>query len=48
MRGEGVYADQIHSMMAMALRRSGTPNNRPALSPDHFENASNAQMSLFG
>jgi DNA repair photolyase len=47
MRGEGVFADQIHSMMAIALRRAGTPNDRPALSTDSFRRASDPQLSLF-
>jgi hypothetical protein len=48
MRGEGVFADQIHSMMALALRRAGTPNDRPMLSTDAFRRAPDTQLSLFG
>jgi DNA repair photolyase len=47
MRGEGVFAEQIHAMMAIALRRAGTPNDRPALSTDSFRRASDPQLSLF-
>jgi len=48
MRGEGVYAEQIHAMMALALRRAGTPNDRPSLSTDAFRRGSDPQLSLFG
>ncbi len=48
MRGEGVFAEQIHSMMALALRRAGTPNARPSLSTDAFRQASDKQLPLFG
>jgi DNA repair photolyase len=47
-RGEGVYAQQIHAMLALALRRSGTPNHRPVLSCEAFRRASDPQLSLFG
>jgi DNA repair photolyase len=48
MRGEGPFAEQIHAMMALALRRAGTPNDRPVLSTDGFRRTADRQLALFG
>jgi DNA repair photolyase len=44
--GEGVFAEQIHSMFEVACRRAGIPNNRRPLSTAAFRRFT-PQMELF-
>jgi DNA repair photolyase len=47
MRGEGVFAEQIKSMFALACRRSGVEFGGLELSTSGFRRAAEAQLSLF-
>jgi DNA repair photolyase len=49
MKGSGVYADQIHSLFDLALRRAGfdPEAERPALSTAAFRRPGDAQLQLF-
>jgi DNA repair photolyase len=47
MRGEGVFAEQIKSMFALACRRSGMEFGGFELSTSSFRKAGRAQLSLF-
>jgi len=47
MRGEGVYADQIEAMFAVACRKAGLDGNAPQLSTAAFRRCSGRQLSLF-
>ncbi len=47
MRGEGVYADQIEAMFAVACRKAGLDGNAPQLSTAAFRRSSGRQLSLF-
>lgn len=47
MKGQGVYADQIKSMFAMACRRAGVPNTGAPLSTESFRRPYAEQPSLF-
>ena len=46
MRGEGVYAEQIHALFELARRRAGLANERPPLSTAAFRRPGTAQLSL--
>jgi DNA repair photolyase len=48
MRGDGVYAEQIHKMFDVASRRTGLNLGRVELSTDAFRVPAGAQLSLFG
>jgi DNA repair photolyase len=47
MKGQGVYADQIRSMFALACKRAGIAGNRTTLSIEHFRRPHGDQPSLF-
>jgi DNA repair photolyase len=47
MRGEGIFAEQIRSLFALACRKAGIDGRGPALSTAAFRPPSNSQMSLF-
>jgi DNA repair photolyase len=47
MRGEGVFADQIHALFELARRRAGIGNERPGLSAASFRRPGDAQLGLF-
>jgi DNA repair photolyase len=46
MRGEGIFADQIHQMFQVARRRVGLPEDGPALSTAAFRRPEGAQLAL--
>jgi DNA repair photolyase len=47
MRGEGLFAEQIESLFALACRKAGIDGRGPSLSSAAFRVPSNAQLSLF-
>jgi DNA repair photolyase len=47
MRGEGIFADQIRSLFALACRKAGLDGRGPRLSTAAFRVPSEAQLSLF-
>lgn len=47
MRGEGIFAEQIQSLFALACRKAGIDGRGPALSTAAFRIPSQAQLSLF-
>ncbi|GAB1490033.1 PA0069 family radical SAM protein [Opitutaceae bacterium] len=47
MRGEGVFAEQIHDLFAVAARRVGLNQERSHLSIAHFRRPGGVQMNLF-
>ena len=47
MRGQGIYATQIHDLFELARKRHGFSDERPALSAASFRRPSDAQLSLF-
>jgi DNA repair photolyase len=47
MRGEGLFADQIRSLFALACRKAGIDGRGPALSTAAFRVPSASQLSLF-
>jgi DNA repair photolyase len=47
MRGEGVYAEQIHALFELARRRAGLAGERPPLSAAAFRRPGQAQLALF-
>jgi DNA repair photolyase len=48
MRGEGIFAEQIEALFALACRKAGIDGRGPTLSTAAFHVASDAQLSLFG
>jgi DNA repair photolyase len=46
MRGEGVYADQIHALFALACRRAGLAGERAPLSTAAFRRPGGTQLQL--
>ncbi len=46
MRGQGLYADQIHQLFRLACRKHGIANQRPELSTQHFRRQPD-QLDLF-
>jgi DNA repair photolyase len=48
MRGEGLYAEQIGSLFALAARRAGLARRGPALSTRAFRRPGGSQLALFG
>jgi DNA repair photolyase len=46
MRGEGLYAKQLHDLFALAERRAGLDGERPVLSTEHFRRPGDNQMEL--
>jgi len=47
MRGEGVYAEQLHNLFEVARRKAGFPDEVPALSAASFRRPSGPQLDLF-
>ena len=47
MRGEGLFAEQIRSLFALACRKAGIDGRGPALSTAAFRTPSHRQLSLF-
>jgi len=47
MRGEGIFAEQIEALFALACRKAGLTGRGPALSTAAFRVPSEAQLSLF-
>jgi len=47
-KGEGVFAEQIRSLFAVACRRAGIAGHHTELSSDSFRRPDGPQMSLFG
>lgn len=47
MRGEGIFAEQIRSLFALACRKAGIDGRGPALSTAAFRMPSNSQLPLF-
>jgi DNA repair photolyase len=47
MRGEGIFAEQIRLLFALACRKAGIDRRGPALSIAAFRLPSNSQLSLF-
>jgi hypothetical protein len=46
MRGEGIFADQIEAMLAVACRKAGIDGGAPQLSTAAFRRGSGRQLSL--
>jgi DNA repair photolyase len=46
MQGSGIFADQIGQMFAVACRKAGLPEERTALSTEHFRRPGGLQMEL--
>lgn len=46
MRGEGIFADQISQMFAVACRKAGLPEERGTLSTAHFRRPGGLQLDL--
>lgn len=47
MRGEGIFAEQIEALFALACRKAGIDGRGPTLSTAAFRIPANAQLSLF-
>jgi len=47
MRGEGVFAEQIHQLFAVSLHREGFADRMPGLSTAAFRNPAGAQLEMF-
>jgi hypothetical protein len=47
MRGEGIFADQIEALFALACRKAGIDGRGAALSTAAFRVPSEAQLPLF-
>ncbi|MBL9203226.1 MAG: PA0069 family radical SAM protein [Opitutaceae bacterium] len=47
LRGEGIFAEQIRDLFAVAARRAGLNQERLALNPAHFRRAGGEQLTLF-
>jgi DNA repair photolyase len=47
MRGEGIFAEQIHDLFRAAARRSGLSLDEIGLSAAHFRRPGGAQLELF-
>ena len=48
MRGEGVYAEHVKAVIALARKRAGLERERSVLSTEHFRRPGAQQMDLFG
>jgi len=46
MRGEGIFADQLHQMFEVARRKAGLPEDGPQLSIAAFRRPEGAQLAL--
>ena len=47
MRGEGIFAEQIHDLFAVAARRAGLNREPGHISTEHFRRPGGVQMDLF-
>lgn len=47
MRGEGIFAEQIHDLFAAAARRAGLNREHPGVSTAHFRRPGGVQLNLF-
>ena len=47
MKGEGIFAEQIHDLFATAARRAGLNREPPHVSYDHFRRPGGVQLNLF-
>lgn len=47
MRGEGIFAEQIHDLFAVAVRRAGLNREPGEISTEHFRRPGGVQMDLF-
>jgi DNA repair photolyase len=47
MRGQGIFAEQIQALFALACRKAGIDGRGPALSTAGFRVPSDSQLSLF-
>ncbi len=47
MQGEGIFAEQIAALFAVACRKAGIPDSGPRLSTAHFRRPAGLQMDLF-
>lgn len=48
MTGEGIFAEQIQALFAVACRKAGIEGNRPNLSIGSFRRSGGRQLELFG
>jgi DNA repair photolyase len=47
MKGEGIFAEQIHDLFAVAVRRVGLNKSEDVISTENFRRPGGVQMSLF-
>jgi DNA repair photolyase len=47
MKGEGIFAEQIHDLFEVAARRAGLTRDRLAVSTTHFRRPGGVQLNLF-
>ena len=47
MRGEGIFAEQIHNLFQVSARRAGLDKPFPELSAAHFRRPGGTQLDLF-
>ena len=47
MKGEGIFAEQIHDMFEVAARRAGLNQSRTEVTAENFRPAGGRQLSLF-
>jgi hypothetical protein len=48
MQGQGVFADQIHTLFEVARKRAGLQSDRTKLSNKSFRRPTLEQLDLFG
>jgi hypothetical protein len=48
MQGQGVFADQIHTLFEVARKRAGLQSDRTKLSNKSFRRPTLGQLDLFG
>ena len=47
MRGEGIFAEQIHDLFAVAVRRAGLNTTREDTTTENFRRPGGVQLDLF-
>jgi DNA repair photolyase len=47
LKGEGIFAEQIHDLFAVAVRRAGLNKNVPDFSTENFRRPGGTQLALF-
>ena len=47
MRGEGIFAEQMAKLFALARKKAGITERWPNFSVEHFRRAEKNQLSLF-